>query len=117
MTSGQTRESKSFLLTISFGVEVKTTNRSRARAPNSTGAPCLVRRRSFASRLNGPNDKPRSVRLITVAMDPSVTAPAEVVAVPDITTLPANHKGQGVRAFPRPPGGEIRMKRQGISGA
>jgi len=46
-----------------------------------------------------------------------VTAPAEVVAVPDITTLPANHKGQGVRAFPRPPGGEIRMKRQGISGA
>src|ERR1700679_2716618 len=99
MTSGQTRESKSFLLTISFGAEVKTTNISRARAPNSTGVPSFVRRRSFTSKLNGPNDKPPSVRLITVVMDPSATASARVVAVLDITTLPANHKVQGIERF------------------
>src|SRR5579862_3260875 len=78
MTSGQTRASKSFLLTISFGVDVRTTKMSRARAPNSTGTPSLVRRRSFTSNLKGPNDRPPSVRLIAVAIHPSWNASVQL---------------------------------------
>src|ERR1700732_4131249 len=100
MTSGQSRDIKFFLLPISFGVEVKTINISRARAPNSTGTPSFVRRRSFTTKLKGPNDKPPSVRLIAVAMGPSVTASVHL-AVLEIRTLPARHKEKGDRAFPR----------------
>src|SRR5471030_666512 len=98
MTSGQTRDIKFFLLTISFGLEVRTINRSRARAPNSTATPSFVRRRSFTSKLKGPNDKPPSVRLITVAMGPTASVH---LAVQEIRTFPANHKERGDGAFPR----------------
>src|SRR3984957_11307005 len=99
MMSGQTRDSKSFLLTISFGVEVKTTSISRARAPSSTGTPCFVRRRSLASNLKGPNDKPPSVRLIAVAIDPSDRAHA--VGCPRLRPFLQTIKGNAKRAFPR----------------
>ena len=56
MTSGQTCAISSCLLTTSFGLDSSATRMSRLRAPSSTGAPSLVRSRSLATRLKGPND-------------------------------------------------------------
>src|SRR5215831_12560007 len=41
---------------ISLGLETRAIRMSRARAPNSTGAPSLVSSRSRGARRKGPND-------------------------------------------------------------
>src|SRR5262249_49681576 len=46
----------SFLLMISLRLETRAIRMSRARAPNSTGAPSLVSSRSPGARRKGPND-------------------------------------------------------------
>ena len=56
MTSGQTRASRSFLLTTSLGRDTSAIRMSSARAPRSTGTPSLVRSLSLATKLNGPNE-------------------------------------------------------------
>src|SRR5450631_3554030 len=56
MTSGQTRDISSFLLTISFGFEIRASRISRAREPNSTADPFVVRSLSLATKLKGPKD-------------------------------------------------------------
>src|SRR5262249_25412745 len=41
----------------SLGLETRAIRMSRARAPNSTGAPSLVSSRSLGTRRKGPNDR------------------------------------------------------------
>ena len=56
----------------SFGVETSAIKMSKARAPNSTGAPSLVSSRSAAVKRKGPNDRTslRGAAIETIALSP-----------------------------------------------
>src|SRR5713101_7811661 len=68
MTSVQTRDIRSFLLTTSFGEEIRAINRSRVRAPRSTAVTPLVRSLSPTSNRKGPNDNSSLVSFGAIAM-------------------------------------------------
>ncbi len=71
MTPGHTRDNRSFLVSTSFGAEIKTIKISSARAPNSTATPCFVRSLSLANKVKGPKEIPPLFRSAIVAMAPS----------------------------------------------